>query len=119
MKVEEIKKLYDSGDWIVIWKHKLANSPNRRNWAIDETQGYFDDEDVLYKLIHKKHKEILDAYLEGRPVRVDNGGNNGCGCFYQLGSHCFIESYDVDMDWLIEENNPYVNIMYVNYTIRS
>jgi len=62
MLKSEMEKLYESGDWIAIGKD------NGYNWQIIENSIFsgFDS----YKLIHKKHKYILDAYFNKEDIYV-------------------------------------------------
>ena len=65
MKLEEMKEQYKSGDWIVVVKSMVSNT----RWfkTLYPPTGFSDQ-----KLIHKKHEHILDAYLDGCDIYVDD-----------------------------------------------
>lgn len=71
---EDLKIKYAAGNYIKIWKSgsKLKNiDGNNEYWTIcDMTfySKYFD-----YKLIHNKHKDILEAYLKNPSIEIETG----------------------------------------------
>lgn len=72
--LEDLKRKYEKGNYILLWK---ANS-NLKNpiaedsiWTICNTE--VEEEYWDYKLIHNKHKGILEAYLKNPSVEIETG----------------------------------------------
>lgn len=63
MTTEQMKELYASGDWICICYGFVGDG----RWFINNNPN-FDNSLTGYKLIHKKHKEVLDHVLAGGKV---------------------------------------------------
>jgi hypothetical protein len=66
MKKDEMKKLHESGNYICV--RVDANRPTAK---VDNPDWYWSYADTGYKLIHIKHKEILDAVLGYSSVEVE------------------------------------------------
>lgn len=67
-----MKEMYDSGDWIALsrWHEYSKDKSNTAKFLINRNPN-FNDGTGEYKLIHKKHSEILDAYLADNDVYID------------------------------------------------
>jgi hypothetical protein len=71
---EDLKRKYESGNYILLWKSnsKLENPFNEDSvWTLCDIwvdKDYWD-----FKLIHNKHKDILEAYLKNPSVEIETG----------------------------------------------
>jgi len=92
MTKEEARGLIASGDYICLYNYY------EKGWKIIEIPE-FKGEERCYKLIHKKHKDILDAYLADNSVEIEwlNGMKEG----YQIWSTFsnFINNYDCKLNY--------------------
>ena len=72
--LEDLKRKYESENYILLWKanSKLENlSDEDLIWTICDIgvdEDYWD-----YKLIHNKHKDILEEYLKNPSVEIETG----------------------------------------------
>ncbi len=95
-KVEEkteldlMKEKYASGDYICIFKN-IDITANL--WYIENNPEWISSNH--YKLIHKKHKDILEAYLVDNNVEIEyvQGIQVGTGFKDWTTDKCFIEDY--------------------------
>lgn len=92
MNLKDMKKKFESGDYI------LLGSGNRTYYLI--LNPSWSESCDFYKLIHKKHKHILDTYLEDNNVEIETDS--------------FSESFDFkllsELDWdFIETYNSNAN----------
>lgn len=92
--IESLIKKLESGDYIYVCKS------SEHDWKQSDIIN-FKIHSRKDKLIHKKHKHILDAYLDGKAV--SEGTERACGIFYRLGGHNFIEDYKEDCDYMVSE----------------
>lgn len=72
--LEDLKRKYESGNYILLWKanSELENPVGEDFiWTICNLGISGDCWD--YKLIHLKHKDILDAYLKNPSVKIETG----------------------------------------------
>ncbi len=84
---EEMKEKFKMGDYICLTIPKFADK-NLDYWMISEYPNFRDD--FTYKLIHKKHKNILDAYLANNIEELFIWDD--CKCEYPIDK--FIEQYN-------------------------
>ena len=63
MNLYKMRELYESGEWVLVAKMCSCN------W---HTTSSFDLNEDCYKIIHKKHEHILDAYLDGCEIYVED-----------------------------------------------
>lgn len=72
--LEDLKRKYESGNYILLWK---ANSKLETPSGVDSIWTicvrYVEKEYWDYKLIHNKHKDILEAYLKNPSVEIETG----------------------------------------------
>ena len=92
MTTEQMKELHDTGKWICVYK-----PINEIKWATANDEGIFDcsPEKWDIKLIHVKHKEVLDHVLSGGLVKF-RWYNEPWMDFPD-----FIENYEVDATYEI------------------
>ncbi len=100
--LQEMKKKFESGEYVLIG-YFLDRGFNY--WA--ETDKLIKDNCLVkeYKLIHKKHKHILDAYLEDNSVqiiRIDYANNIIGMCEIRN----FIEQYDENKEYQLKQLIP-------------
>lgn len=68
--VDSLKEKYESGKYICIYKEYIhLEDKHNYCWHIKENPLFTNIGE--YKLIHKKHKEILDAYLADNSVEIE------------------------------------------------
>ena len=71
---KELTRKYLTGNYILLWKanSKLKNPSDEDSlWTVCDIgvdEDYWD-----YKLIHNKHKDILEAYLKNSSVEIETG----------------------------------------------
>lgn len=85
--LEDLKRKYESGNYTLIYRGKGTFIPTKWKISLDfDSQQYYN-----FKLIHNKHKDILEAYLKNSSVEIE--------CTNYI-------SKDVDMEtiWYIEED---------------
>ncbi len=108
--LEELKRKYSTGNYIKIWKcnSKLENPTEEdKCWGICNTILYHEEFD--YKLIHYKHKDILEAYLKNPSVKIECTNNISKDVdietiWYSEGN--FIENYDENMYYRLKVKIP-------------
>jgi len=73
MNNKEMKKLYESGEYIALSRWKESNHNHKGSTEMFNINEFpdFEDNTGYYKLIHIKHKEILDAVLADSSVEVE------------------------------------------------
>lgn len=64
--LEDLKRKYESGNYIL-----LTVSVCGYNWVMVKTHPFWDGDN--YKLIHNKHKDIIEAYLKNPSVEIEFG----------------------------------------------
>jgi len=98
MTNQEMKELYDSGDWICISIDYVWNK-----WIISDDPQWYENVGITYKLIHKKHSEVLDNWLDGGKVEYFTNYHDE-----NIWSTCerFIEIYKPDLEYRIIEDKP-------------
>ena len=72
--LEDLKRKYESGNYILLWKanSKLENPFDEDSiWTICDIGVGVEHWD--YKLIHNKHKDILEAYLKNPSIKIETG----------------------------------------------
>jgi len=109
MNLEEIQEQYKSGDWIVVVKSMVDNT----RWVKSPhpPMGFSDT-----VLIHKNHEHILDAYLDGCEIYVEDTRsviecNNFIDTYYSEHHYeavpksledCYCEATELHYDKLLE-----------------
>lgn len=63
--IELLKEKFKSGDYVCVFRNEHLV---RGKWLIDSYPSFIITN--RYKLIHKKHKDILNAYLDGKEIEV-------------------------------------------------
>ena len=110
-KVEEkteldlMKEKFASGDYICI-------SHVSDKWKTNKRPAFI--EIGSYKLIHKKHKDVLDTYLADNSVDIEV-----CGTYYgaeytdlfEIGESDFIDSYNENWEYRIKPKKKTVTII--------
>ena len=71
MTTEQMKEIYeaDPESWIVLWAIPIGWM-NHGKWVKSINPAF--NEENYYKLIHIKHKDILEAYLDDNNIEIDN-----------------------------------------------
>lgn len=67
MNNQEIAEKFKTGDYIIIWKCVEPITLNYR-WLINGSDRLFPG--IEYKLIHKKHKDILENYIKDININI-------------------------------------------------
>lgn len=68
--IEIMKKKFETGNYFVLWKMK---DDKKGFWIQGNTIKVFKHKDGFeFKLIHKKHRNILDAYLDNENIYIIN-----------------------------------------------
>lgn len=104
-KVEEktefnlMKEKFASGDYICI-------SHISDKWETNKCPAFI--EIGSYKLIHKKHKDVLDAYLFDNRVDIEVLFDSG---YLQQIAEVFIDSYNENWEYRIKPKKKTVNII--------
>lgn len=94
--LETLKNKFESGNYLVMFKPKngdnwhLSYRPNTLAWRKD-----FD-----YELMHKKHEEVLQAYIKDRDIRIEFRWYDED---WMLLEGDFIENYDENMQLRLAE----------------
>ena len=70
MNLEQMKELYATDQWICI----VFTQFTTKKWSVDENPR-FTNHELIYKLIHRKHSHILDAYLNDCEVYCYSKGH--------------------------------------------
>lgn len=94
MDIKEIEKKLESGNYIAVANSKKEN---KGHWYIFDYSRYCIDERLV--LIHKKHKDILNAYLEDNSVEI--WFKTSAETPYLLEEN-FIKTYDETIDYYME-----------------
>jgi hypothetical protein len=98
-----MKEIYEANpeSWIVLWSIPIRWM-NHGKWVKSINPAFIDEN--YYKLIHIKHKQVLDAYLANGKVEIEYEFNeetyNNAGWYTE---HNFIEEYSPDLDYRIKE----------------
>lgn len=101
-ELDILKEKYETGNYIII---RLNDNGYERKWII-QTDFYKGLNGIKFKLIHKKHKDILDAYLKDNTIDIevvyslDNSSNS-------VRVLDFIESYDERLDYKLVDKIKY------------
>lgn len=89
-ELEIIEEKYDSGEYIII--EKLPDHCMQVEWHICSSRSYlkYCEEGKYAKLIHKKHKNILDIYLKDNNVAIE----------YEYPVNNELKWHNINCDWL-------------------
>lgn len=100
------KEKYASGNYILLFY-------NSDSWITKYITSWNYTEDI-YKLIHKKHKDILDAYLADNNVRIEFRDTNGSMKEFEHISNClkgnFIDSYNEDFQYRLKPKKKTISL---------
>lgn len=96
MNIEEMKKKFESGKYVLVYRN---NSRVKPIWI--KTDFITNQPHLEFKLIHERHEDILNAYLEDNSVEIE--------CIYPMGTSFskridkdFIGNYDECFDYLLK-----------------
>ena len=98
-----MKEMYNQApdEWIVLWAIPTGWM-NHGKWFKTSNPAF--NEENHYKLIHIKHKQVLDAYLANGKVEIeyefDEETYNNAGWYTE---HNFIEHYEPDLEYRLKE----------------
>ena len=102
---EEIQEEYKANPekWIPLWRFPTLESPYQKRWTkVLDDVNYIRNNDTRaeYKLIHIRHKEVLDAWLEDNNVEIEQKSNVHQGWIEDSN---FIENYQEWLEYRLEE----------------
>ena len=98
MNIDKMKELWKTGNYIALWSTPdNGNYQNSGKWLIVEDPGFV--KDFNYELIHKKHKDILDLYLNDTQCTLDVTENAETIMLIPIKS--FIQEYNEDYSYKI------------------
>jgi hypothetical protein len=97
----ELKRKYESGGYILIWKETGTSLDNfKHEWHIDSGQAVFPG--IEYKLIHKRHKEVLEHWLNGGEVEFEDERSTHAGVWHIdsdfVGKYYEYDNYRIKQD---------------------
>lgn len=71
--LETIKEKYESGNYLCLVKNIRTNWNMIKftNWALIKNPVFSKEDNFNYKLIHKRHQDILEAYLEDSSIEIE------------------------------------------------
>ena len=100
----ELKRKYESGDYIAVWNFPISK------WQTISDFGEFTNDQLnqkdKYKLIHKRHKEVLEHWLNGGEVEWCTGLiTTGYTREQWVKVDKFIDKYHEDIDYRIIKQN--------------
>lgn len=105
---EEMKEKFKTGDYICLTIPKFAGK-NLDYWMVSEYPNFRDD--FTYKLIHKKHKDILYEFLEDDSVEIEvlhnpkKFGDDNCYLTNSGLLLSFIDGYSEDREYRLKLTN--------------
>lgn len=114
-KVEEkteldlMKEKYATGGYILL----SLSCVSKKRYSLVNTPPFWDLEAKYYKLIHKKHKDILDAYLADNDVEIEILGNDfyaEWADLYDVYTGNFIDSYNEDFEYRLKSKKKTVSL---------
>lgn len=103
MTIHEIADKASTGDYIIVYKEVDTLTYNYK-WHKNVDKLLYAGLD--YKLIHKKHKDILDAYLKDTNVKIfTDDYSDDSHCYYNLKEYFsnenFIDFYNENYNYTI------------------
>jgi hypothetical protein len=98
-KLDLLKEKYATGNYIGVWNNKF-NPPYKWVLAGDSNDSLLDHSQ--YKLIHIKHKPILDAYLADNSVEIELHSKDNL--WFPTN---FIDKYDEDFNYRLKPQIQY------------
>lgn len=98
MDLKVLRRVYTEGNHICIMSHKEESI-----YSIIKDVEFCTD--AKYKLIHKNHEEVLNAWLLDNDVEIEwrDLGNNQ-GCFFQTCLGDFIEFYKEEREYRLKKD---------------
>lgn len=109
--LKDLKIKYATGNYILIFNIEDAEYPDiNSDWRISTGNCGFMWESNRYKLIHNKHKDILEAYLKNPSVEIETGmfapmtGETEPSKWVKLEKD-FIEDYNEEFWYRIKEKD--------------
>ena len=94
--IDELKQKYNTGKYILV-RNKLSN---KEKFFIDDKLYYQIGIKVI--LIHQKHKQILDAYIENNEVEIELNSKDDIWFLTD-----FINKYDEDFDYRLKPKQEF------------
>lgn len=111
-KICNLKNKFETGNYICLCNLWLGvNKWIIADFPTFEERNSFKTDIIGYKLIHKKHTDILDAYLKDDNVEIEYETNNGFGFTYL--EEDFLETYNEINQYRIKK--PESHIVYECY----
>lgn len=95
-----MKEKYESGEYIII---RLTDDGYERKWII-QNDFYKGLNGIRFKLIHKTHKHILDAYLKDSSVEIEYLST--CNGWITLDND-FVQDYEDDLEFRLKPKEEY------------
>ena len=94
-----MKEIYEANPfgWIVLWAIPIGWM-NHGKWCKTSTPSF--SEENYYKLVHIKHKQVLEAYLADNSVDIEVIGTNVNSVWIRINN--FVENYSPDLDYRLE-----------------
>lgn len=92
----KIAEKFKTGDYIILWKN-VEPITLKYKWRINGSDRLFPGID--YKIIHKRHKEVLDEYLKDSSKHICIVIEDSV---YRVNN--FIETYDENHNYKIMNN---------------
>ena len=112
-ELDLMKEKYASGDYILITPEYRT-----KEWIVVQNPEWDCDN---YKIIHKKHKDVLDTYLADNSVDIEV-----CGTYYraeytdlfEIGESDFIDSYNENWEYRIKPKKKTISLaMFTCYRV--
>ena len=101
MTTKQMKHMYEANpdEWIVLWAIPIGWM-NHGKWVKSINPAF--NEENYYKLVHIKHKQVLEAYLADNNVYIGRRRDysHSVGFFKEDN---FIENYNPDLDYRLKE----------------
>lgn len=103
MELKEMKELYNNREWILV---KFNNNGHECEWILQDSFN-MDLNGVRLKLIHKKHEDILKAYLEDNNISIlwKYKSRDSWSVF----NDGFIETYDENLEYKLKVTQEEIN----------
>ena len=100
MKAEQMKEIYEANpdEWIALWSIPIGWM-NHGKWVKSINPAF--NEENYYKLVHIKHKKVLEAYLADDKVEIE-AKNDKLDIPFSIFNN-FIENYNSDLEYRLKE----------------
>ena len=99
MTKEEMKKIYEANpeSWIALWSIPIGWMKHGK-WFKTSTPNFIEED--YYKLVHIKHKDVLEAWLADNSVEIDVYDDNK---WWNESSELFLYKYNPDLEYRLKE----------------